>query len=243
MEDVIKSFLDFKSFDISTCYNLYYCESESEARCKHEDGSGDKDGSGYGNGSGSGNGYNCGYGYGYGAGAGNDTGMGSGSGYKKCDYKGNLFIKSFNGYTTYLIDNFLTIFYCVHRNYAKGAIINKDFTVTDCYIAKVDNSFAHGDSLRKAFTDAQQKAYRKKSIKERINDFVTSHTELDKPYGDLFEWHNILTGSCRFGRETWCKEHGYKPTDAITVRTFIKETINNYGSDVIKQLAQRYKVL
>lgn len=66
--------------------------------------------------------------------------------------------------------------------------------------------------------------------------------DLDTPYGDLFTWHHTLTGSCEFGRKEWCKAHGYQPTDSITVRTFIEQTKNDYGSDAIRMLAERYAI-
>lgn len=40
----------------------------------------------------------------------------------------------------------------------------------------------------------------------------------------------------------WCKAHGYQPTDSITVRTFIEQTKNDYGSDAIRMLAERYAI-
>lgn len=38
------------------------------------------------------------------------------------------------------------------------------------------------------------------------------------------------------------RQHGYQPTDSITVRTFIAQTQNDYGGDVIKQLAKEYNI-
>ena len=54
---------------------------------------------------------------------------------------------------------------------------------------------------------------------------MKTHPALDEEYGDLFDWHHVLTGSCEFGRRQWCEEHGYKPTDSITLRTFLTETV------------------
>ena len=42
------------------------------------------------------------------------------------------------------------------------------------------------------------------------------------------------------GRKQWCREHGYQPEDSITVGTFIRETLNDYGGKVIRQLAEAY---
>ena len=72
---------------------------------------------------------------------------------------------------------------------------------------------------------------------------MKAHPDLDTPYGDLFEWHHILTGSCEAGRKQWCREHGYAPTDSITVRSFIEQTRFDYGHKAIDQLAELYKTL
>ena len=42
------------------------------------------------------------------------------------------------------------------------------------------------------------------------------------------------------GRENWCREHGLKPTDSITVRQFIEWTKDNFGGGAIWQLAKKY---
>ena len=99
-------------------------------------------------------------------------------------------------------------------------------TLKDCWIARRGNFFAHGDTLHEAV--------------EAVEAKWRENRPLDEPYGDLFEWHRMLPGSCEFGRRQWCAEHGYKPTDSITLRTFFTETAGNYGGDVIRQVAKEY---
>ena len=198
-------------------------------------GSGDVDGDGDGDDSvdGYGSGYDSGYGYGCGDGYGDGYGYGSGSGGT---------IKEYNGHKVYNIDFLSTIIYHVRVNVAKGAIITNDLTVKECWIAKHGNYFAHGDTLREAVITAIKKWQHNRPVSERISDFVKIHPSLDKEYSDLFEWHYILTGSCRFGRKQWCEEHGYKPTDSITLRTFFSQTKNYYGGEIIVQVAKKYGV-
>ena len=117
-----------------------------------------------------------------------------------------------------------------------------DMRLKPCFIARRGNSFAHGDSLRQAVADAEAKYMESRPLDERISAFLEAHPELDTPYGDLFEWHHTLTGSCRAGREEWCRAHGYQPTDSITVRAFIKQTLGDYGGKTIRELAKRYGV-
>lgn len=198
-------------------------------------GSGDSYGNGDGYGSGSGDGSGSGSGYGYGSGYGCGDGDGNGYGYGGT-------IKEYNGHKVYNIDFLSTIIYHVRVNVAKGAIISNDLTVKECWIAKHGNYFAHGDTLREAVITAIKKWQHNRPVSERISDFVKIHPSLDKEYSDLFEWHYILTGSCRFGREQWCEEHGYKPTDSITLRTFFSQTKNYYGGEIIVQVAKKYGV-
>ena len=192
-------------------------------------GSGDGSGYGYGDGSGSGSGDGDGYGSGSGSGDGDGYGYGSGDG-----------VKEFAGHKVYDIDRVPTLIFAVKGDAARGAVLRKDMTLRDCWIAKRGNFFAHGDTLHAAVEAVEAKWRENRPLDERIAEFVKTHPALDKEYGDLFEWHHILTGSCEFGRRQWCEEHGYKPTDSITLRTFFTETAGNYGGDVIRQVAQKY---
>ena len=114
----------------------------------HGNGDGDGDGYGYGSGYGDGSGYGSGYGYGDGHGNGDGSGYGYGYGYG---------ILNYNGHKVYMIDSVPTLIYSVHSNYAKGAILKDDLTLQPCFIAKVGNSFAHAETLKKAFADATGK--------------------------------------------------------------------------------------
>ena len=215
-------------------------------------GYGDGYGSGYGYGDGSGSGYGSGSGSGYGDGYGSGSGSGSGSGYGYGDGSGYGYgdgygdgsgsgLKEYNGRPVWYVDGLPTLIDSVHNNrYAKGFIVKGDLSLQPCYIARAGNCWAHGETLRKAMADAQAKWMEERPLEERIEEFRNTHPDLDKPYGDLFEWHHILTGSCEMGRREWCAAHGYQPTDTITVRTFIKQTLNDYGGDAIKQLGEAY---
>ena len=203
-------------------------------------GSGYGDGSGYGSGSGSGDGSGDGYGYGYGDGYGDGYGYGYGYGYGDGDGSGDgSGIPEFNGQKVYQVDNVATLIDSVHRNYAKGRILNSDFTTTDCYIAKVGNYFAHGDTLEQAVKDARSKYEENLSTEDRISLFLHQYPNPDMkiPAKELYEWHHKLTGSCTAGRNHFAQEHGINiEKDQFTVREFIALTENSYGSDVTKQL-------
>ena len=170
------------------------------------------------------------HGYGDGSGSGDGDGSGSGS------------WKAINGKRIYYIDDLPTVIESVHVNHARGFIVGKDLTLRPCFIARHGNFWAHGDTLHDAVRDAMEKWSENRPLEERLADFVKVHPDLDTPYDDLFKWHHILTGSCEAGRKEWCRIHGYQPTDAITVRTFIEQTRNDYGRDAIAELAKLYKL-
>ena len=222
-------------------------------------GNGDGYGSGYGSGSGSGSVSGSGYGDGYGSGSGDGDGSGDGSGDGYGDGSGDgdgdgdgsgsgsgdgdgsgSGVKEFNGRKVYDIDSVLTLIYAVKGDAARGAVLRNDMTLRDCWIAKRGNFFAHGDTLHEAVEAVEAKWRENRPLDERIAEFMKTHPALDEEYGDLFEWHHILTGSCEFGRRQWCEEHGYKPTDSITLRTFLTETAGDYGGDVIRRVGKEY---
>ena len=243
LEDRIKAFLSVSSGD----------------GCGYGDGSGDGDGSGYGCGCGSGDGCGCGSGYGSGYGSGDGDGCGCGDG-DGCGYGDGYGygcgngdgcgsgdgdgdgIKELNGDKVYVIDDVQTIIKSVHDNIAQGFILNNDLTLQPCYIVKEQNKFAHGDTLHDAFMSLQEKLYDGSTEEERIEAFRKKFPDYDTPYPnrDLFAYHHVLTGSCRMGRESFCKDKGISLNDSTTVRQFVLLTKDSYGSVTIRKLPQAY---
>lgn len=159
---------------------------------------------------------------------------------------GNYNIKTFNKHKVYYIDSIPTLIYSIKDNIAKGAIIRKDFTLKDCYIAKVDGYFAHGETSHKAFNDAQIKSLQQKPIEDRVKEFVYKYPDPNKeiPVNDLFVWHNVLTGSYKFGRGYFLESHNInRETDLLTVKEFIELTKDSYKGDNIKLLLKKYDLL
>ena len=200
-------------------------------------GSGSVYGSVYGDGSGSGDGYGSGSGDGYGSGYGSGYGDGSSSG-------SGFGIKEVNGDTVYIVDDVPTIIKSVRDNIAQGFILQRDLTLKPCYIVKEQNMFAHGDTLHDAFTALQEKLYDDSTEEERIEAFRKKFPEYDTlyPNRDLFAYHHVLTGSCRMGRESFCKDKGIDLDGSTTVREFFELTKDSYGGDVICKLPEVYGV-
>ena len=144
-----------------------------------------------------------------------------------------------------MIDGVQTLIYSVSGNYAKGAIVNSDLTLTDCYIAKVGDFFAHGETLRQAHEDAQAKALQNMPLEERIAKVKQDYPDPDKPieHSTLFILHNVLTGSCVMGRKEFAKAHDLDPENGtMTMREFITLTKDAFGGDIIRQLAEAYGI-
>ena len=219
MEDRIKQFLSIGSGDGSG----------------YGDGCGSGCGSGCGDGcgSGSGDGYGYGYGYGYGSGCGSGCGDGYGSG-------SGSGIKSINGNSIYVVDSIPTIITNVKGNIAKGFILQSDLSLTPCFIAKENNQFSHGNTLHEAFESLREKLYDDSTEEERILKFKEHFSDFSKKYSakDLFIWHHVLTGSCKAGREAFCKDKGIDvDNDRFTVYEFIELTKNSYGGEIIRKLS------
>lgn len=197
------------------------------------------DGSGKGNGEGGGNGFGYGNGEGSGNGEGNGFGFGFGNGFGNGSGNG---ITEFEGVIGYKIDGITTFLVSIKHNVGKGFTLNNNVIKVPCWVYLTDDGYiAHGETLHDAMEAAVDKFIQAKPLDERISDFVDTHTDIDNEYDDLFKWHNILTGSCEFGRKQWCEAHGLKPTDSITIRRFIEETKNEYGGDVIRKVEEMYK--
>ena len=201
-------------------------------------GSGYGDGSGYGYGDGSGDGF--GNGSGYGSGYGDGSGYGSGDGYG--DGSGDGFgngINTFCGKKVYIIDDMQTIIESVRGNIAKGYILQSDLTLTPCHVVKENGKFAHGNTLREAFEALQEKLYDDSTEEQRLQKFREHFPDFSKEYPakELFVWHHVLTGSCKAGREAFCRDNGIDiNNDTFTIHEFISLTKNSYGGETIKKL-------
>lgn len=214
-------------------------------------GNSDVSSNGYGYGSGSGDGYgtNDGYGYGYGSGYGygDGTGYGSGSGNGSCYGYGLGYgygIKEIHGHKVYMVDDTQTIITSVRDNVAQGFILQSDLQLKPCFIVKESSKFAHGDTLRDAFTSLQEKLYNDSTKEERIEAFKQKFPSYDTKYDnrDLFAYHHVLTGSCRMGRESFVADKGLSLDGKTTVREFVELTKSAYGGDIIQQLPQAYGI-
>lgn len=206
-------------------------------------GDGYGEGSGYGYGFGDGSGYGSGDGYGfgdgYGSGDGDGYGNGSGSGYGYGEgYSNGTDIIMFNAEKIYWIDGIPTIIKNIKKQIAKGFILKADLTLQPCYVAKINNCYAHGNTIREAVEQAREKTFELLPVDDRIKKFWDCHNLTDRyPARDLYEWHHILTGSCEMGRNQFVREKNIDlERDTFTVNEFVTMCKDHYGGDIIKKL-------
>ena len=165
-------------------------------------------------------------GYGYDAGA--------GYGYGIPDKINNMQI--------YYVDDVPTIITHVVGNIAKGYIVGDGLELEPCYVAKSGNYFAHGETKEKAVEDLNNKIFSNLNIDEKINEFLKTF-KLDEKYKghEFYKWHNLLTGSCRMGRESFVRDNNLSLDADYTVQEFIDICKNAYGSEMIKKLKNKIK--
>ena len=198
---------------------------------------------GYGDGSGNGSGDGSGYGNGYGNGSGNGSGSGDGSGYGNGYGNGSgrgseIKIKQFKGRKVYYVDNIPCIFKSVHENYASVEVIDiNSLELKKAFIGKFENCFAHGKTIRDAIEDARSKYYQSLDFEGAKEKLLAEFKEKGKlTVKELYNWHGILTGSCRFGRTQFQTEHNLKDDDLLTLEEFVELTKNAFGGDRILSL-------
>ena len=178
---------------------------------------------------------------GYGGGNGDGNGYGDGDG----DGDGNLLsITKVGEDKVYNIDEVPTTIDNIKGNIAKCRILQADMTWKPCYVVRIGDSFAHGETIHEAQRDAMQKHISNAPIEERLQMFKDRFPSADEkiPAKELFDWHNTLTGSCLMGRKQWCRDHNIDvDNDTFTVMEFIELTKDSYGGENIKKLKELYK--
>lgn len=176
---------------------------------------------------GSGSGYGDGSSYGDGFGSGSDSGVDG--------------ILQFNSCRVFVVDGIQTAINKVIENFAKGFMINEDLTTEPCYVAKSGNTFAHGKTIHEAHEALMEKLLEEMPVEERIENFLKEFSGNKKfKVIEFYKWHHILTGSCKFGRDQFAKEHSIDlENDEFTVKEFVELTKNSYGGDIIKEIERR----
>ena len=142
----------------------------------------------------------------------------------------------------YKIDDVQTIITNIKGNLAKGFILQGDLTLTPCFVVKGNGYFAHGETVKEAREALQDKIFSNMDTDEAIDKFLeTFKADTKYTVKDFYEWHHYLTGSCEMGRKSFMKDKQLTFEDEITVDGFIELCENEYGSNVIKELKERWE--
>ena len=137
-----------------------------------------------------------------------------------------------------------TIIIHVKGAVAKGFILNSDFTLTPCFVVKGHGYFAHGETLKKAMIALREKVFENMDSEEAIEMFLGKFKKGEKyPGTEFFEWHHHLTGSCLMGRESFVRNKGLDVNAMYTVDEFISICEDDYGSEIIKELKEKWEAL
>jgi len=117
-----------------------------------------------------------------------------------------------------------------------------DFSLSSMFVAKHGGLFAHGKTIKEAVEAVQDKWAESRSIEERIEEFKSQFKkEVSYEAALFYKWHTTLTGSCKSGKDFWIHQQGIDLSAKMTVQEFISITVNAYGGETIRQLAEHYK--
>ena len=107
------------------------------------------------------------------------------------------------------------------------------------FVAKSGDYFAHGETLKQAVADAENKRIENMPVDEKIAAFNKQYPTNDEEiFGrDLFMAHGTLTGSCLQGRQSFV-EGRFSLAKYYTVPEFINICKDAYGGEIIRQLAE-----
>lgn len=151
-------------------------------------------------------------------------------------------IKTYNNRFVYYIDNRRIMFDQIHGNFAKCTCINIDLTTYQVWLVKDFGVLAFGNTIKEAHHNAKLKSWQLIPIETRIKQFVETHP-LDKEFSnkELFEWHDILTGSCMVGKYHFCRKNKIDLNKQTSVKEFLLLVKNEYKSDIIQQIINSYE--
>jgi len=173
------------------------------------------------------------------SGNGNGYGNGDGNGYGD-GYGDEIKIQSYKNDPVHYIDGIPCVFQSIKEEYALVEVIDMtSFGTKKMYVAKRYGLFAHGDTLKEAVEQVEEKWIASKTVEEKIEQFKTKFKKGMFYSASLFyDWHSLLTGSCKSGKDMWVNQNRIDLNAQMTVEQFIELTKNAYGGDVIKRLSE-----
>ena len=125
-----------------------------------------------------------------------------------------------------------------HTNFAKVSVISKkDFSARPAFLAKFNNTIAHGETITEAMLEAKRKFMSNADFSEQKKLLLSLFEEKKRlTVKDLSEWHGAITGSCSFGRREFQSEHNLKDEDLLSLDEFVELVKDSYGGNKIADL-------
>ena len=153
----------------------------------------------------------------------------------------NIIIKMLHKNFVFEIDGMAFIPLKVKESFVAGiSVSKKDFSERKCFLGKFGNCVAHGSSIKEAIISAQEKYFSSFNFEQKKEQLLKLFEEKGKlSVKELYFWHGALTGSCRFGRSEFQREHNLKDDDLLSLSEFIKLTENSFGGEKIKLLKNK----
>jgi len=134
-----------------------------------------------------------------------------------------------------IIDNYLFIIestknindIIIYKGYNVKGLKNNNIVKDNCYVAELNNFYAHGKTIKKAIEDVNFKVLSDKLKKQPIyNDTI-----IDMNY------YRIITGACEMGCKDFIKQHNITKTELRADELLvILEKTNAYGLYKFKSL-------
>ncbi len=142
------------------------------------------------------------------------------------------------GNRVYYIDEIPCVINSIKSDYALVEVIEYNgLNTSSMYVAKKDGFFAHGHTLEEAIKDANEKWMVSQTVEEKIEQFKIQFKKGILYKAQLFyDWHTLLTGSCKAGKDMWISQKGISLEGDMTVAQFIDITKNEYGAEIIRRL-------
>lgn len=154
---------------------------------------------------------------------------------------------SYCGKAVYHLEGIPCILYVVVGNAAYGAVIMQDMTLRKGIIAKYGSSFAFAEHAKDAYQLAKELSIKKgweHYEKDPQAFMLANYPDPDAPIDrrQLFELHNVLTGSCISGREEYIKDNNISVEGTMTLREFFELCKYTYGRDTLVKIAAAYNI-
>ena len=163
----------------------------------------------------------------------------------KTIYTNGRGIKYFNGEKVYYVNNQPIIIHSLHKDsLARISIINNDLTLTEKYLARIDELFETGNDLHKAYKEVFWDSLMEKSVDERIDIFIDLYPDPNVEIlgYDFMKWHMVLANACLDGSLKYVERNNLSLDKNYSVKFLLKFVRKAFNPEVIKKILDKYGI-